>query len=632
MLNAGLLFLIVALLINPITSDANSVAPRGVVVSQACEPTETWIFPESLIESFNTSNTGSAGVAGNAGEFQKWTSEFQMFTSGKASPQRGLGEGLALLRILSMRPGSESETQVALEFAKYWIARSFYLMHFDHLAHLGFGKILKGHVSGAAPIRQAALKCMGMIKTRVTALKFPALVNVNKDSIDPQGQNGRAVSQWLKDGFKDEFKGEFKGESQVRELLREVERRSVAGNRFPFIHALADAKANNPAKVIRSLAELNLSKGSLRSQSEQDAASILLARSYYALGAYDTASVEFQKVSKNSNELPRVLTELSWTYLMAGQYSRAVGISHQLRSGGLKRTFVPEALMVSAMAYNELCEYPLALASLELFKKDYAAIYSWLKQPTVPSSEYYRIAVGYLQGKQGKPEIPEKIMSEWIRSPLFQSYQEEINQLLGVSPRWKTQTKDARTEANLMRKNLILELRDFLKAERLARVRLAMGEELPAVIYNLAETCRSNLRHYQRYRLGITTTRAAVSNFAKNIPNLRNDRIARINAHFGEQNTRMLTLLEEIAENNQLIATEVYSGASRDLVWKNAHPEQSHLIELRKKISGQSTGSSWSWGLVRASDLEGAELWEDEVGFAQARLQDGCRGAEEARL
>ncbi|MGK5086401.1 hypothetical protein WDW86_02490 [Bdellovibrionota bacterium FG-2] len=585
----------------PLGTVAHVLAAQSIQVSAPCEVTEDWNF------------SGSFNGILESGELSSWNSEFRSFTSGKTSPQRGLGEAVALLKVLSMR-SEASDPAAATEFAKYWIARVFYQMRLDHLAHLGFSIIVKGHSAEAAPIRQAALQCLGFIKKRFPALRIPTALN--RDSVAMSGKNTEAVDLWLRDVISNKRMSQ----SQLRELVDSAERRSGAGFHYDFARALIASSAKDSRAVVQTLKATPVPR---------DLSHMLLARSYYALGQYESAAQEFQKVSKNSNELPEVLGELAWTYLMSGQFSRAIGVSHQLRSGCLKRTFVPESLMVSAMAYNELCEYPFALASLELFKMDYGPVYLWLKQPTKAQSEFYKTAVDYLRGR---PEIPEKVLSEWIRSSVFQSYQEEINEFIGAPIRWQKLATDSRREAQTMRKGLTLALTTFIKDYRLARVRLAAGEVLSPQFGIAAEACRTSLRHYQRYLKGLSAGRNAFVRFEKGLPELRRARIALINGHFHERNERMLALLEEIAENNQLIATEIYSGASRDLVWKNAHPEQNHLIELRKRTYGQTKDSNWSWGVVRASELEGAELWEDEVGFAQARLRDGCQGAEEERL
>jgi hypothetical protein len=88
----------------------------------------------------------------------------------------------------------------------------------------------------------------------------------------------------------------------------------------------------------------------------------------------------------------------------------------------------------------------------------------------------------------------------------------------------------------------------------------------------------------------------------------------------------MLTRLDEIAENNQLIEVEIYNGASKDIIWQNAHPEYK---EMAKKFNDdenkESAAAVWDWGRSPAALSDDAgEIWEDELGSFKARLFDNC--------
>src|SRR5262249_10091304 len=102
-----------------------------------------------------------------------------------------------------------------------------------------------------------------------------------------------------------------------------------------------------------------------------------------------------------------------------------------LQSGGLRTTFAPEALMDAAMALNELCLFPESLQMIQTFRKSYERSYHWLKDhvgKNAPkrSEHLYPLALGYLKG-DNKKEVPERVASEWIRSPIFQARQQSIN-------------------------------------------------------------------------------------------------------------------------------------------------------------------------------------------------------------
>lgn len=82
------------------------------------------------------------------------------------------------------------------------------------------------------------------------------------------------------------------------------------------------------------------------------------------------------------------------------------------------------------MAFNEVCLYPDSLKTVQKFSKFYEKSYTWLKNFKPASdkkTDLYEKAVGFLKNSN---DVPTKIASEWIKSPLFISRQIEINSLV----------------------------------------------------------------------------------------------------------------------------------------------------------------------------------------------------------
>ena len=61
---------------------------------------------------------------------------------------------------------------------------------------------------------------------------------------------------------------------------------------------------------------------------------------------------------------------------MNEKYPEAIGTAMNLDGGGLRHTFAPEAAMVSAMAMNELCQYPDAVREITVFRRNYEKVLS----------------------------------------------------------------------------------------------------------------------------------------------------------------------------------------------------------------------------------------------------------------
>src|SRR5581483_11132653 len=138
-----------------------------------------------------------------------------------------------------------------------------------------------------------------------------------------------------------------------------------------------------------------------------------------------------RQVARSSNQLAVSLEEMSWAFLMNDRYSEAIGTAMNLEAGGLRHTFAPEAGMVMAMALNELCQYPESVRAIQLLRKHYEQPYKWLSewaQAEVDGKRrnLYQLAVEFLK-KQGK--TPERVASEWVRSPLMIADQDEVNLL-----------------------------------------------------------------------------------------------------------------------------------------------------------------------------------------------------------
>src|SRR5262249_43162896 len=154
-----------------------------------------------------------------------------------------------------------------------------------------------------------------------------------------------------------------------------------------------------------------------------DPARLLLARSYYANGNFKGAVTQLKLIGRGSNDLSESLSELAWAFLMDERYNEAIGASISLQAGGLRHTFAPEAPMVMSMALNELCQYPDAVRAIQVFRRNYESPHRWLTEWETHPKDLYPLAAQFLN--KGK-EVPERVASEWVRSPLFISHQDEI--------------------------------------------------------------------------------------------------------------------------------------------------------------------------------------------------------------
>lgn len=488
--------------------------------------------------------------------------EFHKLLDGQLSPIRSFGEAMDYHK----RSVQFNNSVVEKRISEYWIGRSFFAAKLYHLAFDSFTILLKN--SEDSTIQDAAMGCMQEIQNR-----YPSF-QASKSALS------QATIEINKQNYSDAI---------------------VALEAFIEKHRTHSAKLIDPAHL-------------------------LLARAYYSTAQYSKAITHFLAVRKSSNELVAALTGLSWSYLMEGKYEEAVGVAMQLKAGGLKNTFAPEADMISAMAFNELCQFPASIVALQSFRAQYGPIYQWLKTNT-QTTGLYPLVVGVLQGQA---TVPAKISSEWIRSPLFLSRQEEINLILGYANVNKKLVADAAEEQRLFLKDLLLKMHEFIHQYQVAKRQLKPGQKLSDATLSQFQTIRLHLHQYMRFVRAAKPWRAIVARAAPKTEVIKNTLVRAIDADVSEQNHTMLAMLEQIAENNQMIETEIYTGASQDMIWKNAHPDYAAVINNMHlgRGPGADTARTWDWGRVKSGSLDSDEMWEDELGAARADLTDNCSNKE----
>lgn len=101
--------------------------------------------------------------------------------------------------------------------------------------------------------------------------------------------------------------------------------------------------------------------------------------------------------------------------------------------------------------------------------------------------------------------------------------------------------------------------------------------------------------------------------------------LARIETTFRGLNERMLRQLQAVAKANDLVEAEIWHGAGKDMVWQNANPEYAAAVKDGKfQKRAPASDGGYDWGTTTLSQNGKREVWDDEVGNAQAVLIDNC--------
>lgn len=502
-------------------------------------------------------------------------SKFKAAVNGKGSFARRMADANIYLK--------QNKTHEAQFLYRYWIGRIFQSEGIYNASQRAFESIFMAEGSAKTlGIRVAAAECLkrlhalapGFVMSDEAVTQF---VKIPMDRVRKESRSAiydLALARITRDiSF-----GKEAG-AQVQALLNFL---STSAVHVAVANGFIQMRTGQTANAVSSFETFFSSKDrTAYLKVLEDEARILLARGYYKLEKYDLAVAAYKQIDVSSNLKIESIWERAWAHLMNREYGESVGASMNLMTGKLQTTFAPEAPMVSAMAFIEMCQFPSAVRVVTNFKKSYRGVYQWLyswdQERANKKQDLYATAIGYLKKES---EVPDPIGTEWLRSPVFISSQEEINALNRASARAQELIESVDEQA-----------RDFSNGSA------------------FAASLKKTLLGYK----GQIIARAKV---------LKNN----IHVDLTNRNLAMLKQLSEVAENNQLIDVESYQGATQDILWQNQHPDFKVVsAKLAKDQTLNKPGSTWSWGRTLASDrATDREVWDDELGNMTANLENLC--------
>ncbi len=608
-------------------------APRIQNVSESCAKGESWKFGKGDVDA----RTHEL-ILIPAQSFDEYWKTFRDVATGGVSPVRGFSFALSLR--------NKAQNRVTKAFSEYWIARALYQAGLTHIAWNGFASIVAQDALDyqkstenhpLSMVQAAALTCLKEIQTAYPGFAFErpelkssqlehflthaapdqrrdVLVYVLQEYFAQASQtNPKSTAALVKmmDQFqpKDEKHGAMT--STVRLVMQAVQallekNNTVASDKFQAV-----------------LAQWESIGGEADVGKFRDQILLLNARALFGQKRYLEAKTQIQKIKRSSNDLTQSLQELAWNYLHADQYNEAIGAATGLQSGLLKSTFSPEATMVMAMAMNELCQFPDSIRAINSFKKNYEKPYRYLASLTESEEKnLYPKAIAFL--KKDKT-IPSRVASEWVKSPVFISLQDELNLLKKERLSAVNLAESGVTEQKKLADQILKLATEIRPRVRFAKSQLKPGQELPATLTMEIEKLKANIRAFSRIGNAGETWKLILANHQTRVPTLERHRLTTINAELARISKKLRTVIEEVAENTQLIEVEIFNGASHDLIWQNAHPDYQKFAQNLKESNRKSEAARvWNWGQIAIGDEQESEIWEDEVGSFRADLEDNC--------
>lgn len=559
-----------------------SAAGAGTFARGACSDAEVWVLSEDL---------------------PQHTRERFRQSLAETVPALAFSESLALRR-------SAARSAELRMLGEYAISRALHRGQLPHIAYEGFVAIASRPItSETAGIQYAALDCLLRIAEAYPSFELPASIGarLGEFALYTRMPGARetlwsAAGAWLRQTA---LRNTERGTGSTLELLEgsgaheSLARGLLAARAFRWNEAISHLRKWSAAADAGSVPQSQ--------QRFRDPVRLLLGRSHFALGEAAQASEELKQVRKSSNELTSALTELAWAQLAAGNQAEAIGAAMNLQAGGLRHTFSPESPMVMAMALNELCQYPESIRAARLFRSAYEASFRWLSGRD-REAPLYPAAVEFLKNRKVRG-VPDRVGTEWVRSPVFIASQDEINLLFEERNASRRLASQATEQQMILGQELLQALRELRKedAPSLARV-------------------RARYTRIQRLQHAAPAWKSILARHLDRSRSLQTRLLARINEELDSRSETMLAQLEEVAENLQLVEVEIYNGASADIIWQNAHPEYAAVARRWNDEPGSALAPSkvWNWGPMAALSEEATEIWEDELGAFKANLFDNC--------
>jgi tetratricopeptide (TPR) repeat protein len=474
-----------------------------------------------------------------------------------------------------------SRSPEAKMVAEYIIYRAYFDLGLIHIAYRGFsGMVSENAALETSGLRLAALGCLNSIHHTYVSMRLPpnllnSFRNVNISSLWPDQRKqlwNYATSIALR---------KFSELGANADISLEIKILERSGPYYLLVEANRAALQDNASSAIYYSNLFLSSKIPDTLLAQKNAIYLNLARIYYVQKNLDQAIQNFRQVKHDSNLLTQALVGMSWSFLVKSQMSDAVGTSFNLMAGDLKNTFNPEAPVIFGIAAIENCHYSEVRQSIQTFKKLYNPGYQWLYNwyrnggRTKSGKSLYTLLTEAISTRKAN-EVPFRIVSEWARSAVFISWQQEMNLLFD-------EKKIAAQSINLIHQK----------------------DEIPS-----------------RYKAAISTI---IRSFQNEIPALQTGLINGINHELNFLSRYMIAQWVRSYDNLQLLEVELYDSAATSMLNKKGSPTGTGAQKPKQTERDQEGLPVLDWGSYPVNNNdEKTETWQDEVGFMKADFNNLC--------
>lgn len=244
-------------------------------------------------------------------------------------------------------------------------------------------------------------------------------------------------SQQFQDEFNyvlGEFFYDFANYQRALKHFEAVSETSPDAARALYLTGLVQVRYKMYKSAVENLQKaINVAEATRADKAVIDLAFMALARIAYESENYDAAIFYYKKVPRESVRAGTVFYELAWTYLMKGDYSRALGAFHALHSSFFSQTFYPELWILEARSYGDLCRYDRAEKALAMFDRQVGVFFDPLKRfvnaQRQPEDFYLNFVASLNDPKSGAVRLPKELAYPVLSNVEFYNLYRTIRQI-----------------------------------------------------------------------------------------------------------------------------------------------------------------------------------------------------------
>ncbi|MBM4364877.1 MAG: hypothetical protein FJ102_01580 [Deltaproteobacteria bacterium] len=264
--------------------------------------------------------------------------------------------------------------------------------------------------------------------------------------------------------------------SDAKKMLGQVSEKSDLYTRAKYLEGVINhkqGKLKSAHKAFTEVARTNAEAPTLQELQAldrlRDLSVLNIARIYYGIGSYEDAQTYYGQVPRNSVYWPEAQFESAWASFMRNDLNLTLGQILTVESPYFRDTeFVPEATVLKALTYFNLCAFSDVERTLLEFEQTFTPMHTELKDvlKTYSTDEGKELAdqayERYFEGK-GDTTIPKPVFARLLRDQELAglvSHLELLDREEELIAAQKTQWKNAVGEDLL---KIIAESRERLK-------------------------------------------------------------------------------------------------------------------------------------------------------------------------